>query len=392
MGRDVHRMDFHRSSALYNQSYDLGGRPPEAIDRIKQPVSATTTVGAGSLDSSSTSCSTGCVTNETRIRKRKSRWDQPAETNLGIGSPPHKEPRIQPRFIQKSHLSPQPEIIEVPFDHVTGIIGEDKSFSRSVDHSSQQINTKNVDDDGQNFDEDVPPGFSPLNGSLVSSNASSTAAGLHQESGFRSEYPCEAVMGQPQERFISRLPMSFGIPLPAVQQFGTPQGETAESLAVAAGIPFHPYPPLPPYPHDRRGPTPAASSLTVKSAVKVEGFHNPSTHHSDQNILSTSSANPPHMEIPGSINQHNFQRIRGTSNCLGRKYFRQQKWNNAKMVPPLFRSRPGRGNMGNNPGNGMNCIGIGTGVNEPKHPYNSEQIHGVVICGNTSYQHRQHQN
>ncbi|XP_047340625.1 histone-lysine N-methyltransferase ASHH2-like isoform X2 [Impatiens glandulifera] len=49
-----------------------------------------------------------------------------------------------------------------------------------------------------------------------------------------------------QKRFNSRLPVSYGIPLAVVQQFGFPQAERPISWVVAPGIPFQPFPPLPP--------------------------------------------------------------------------------------------------------------------------------------------------
>ncbi|CAH9101764.1 unnamed protein product [Cuscuta europaea] len=73
---------------------------------------------------------------------------------------------------------------------------------------------------------DFPPGFSP-----------------HIEH-------CTAkqpVMGQCQERFASRLLVSYGIPLNLVHKIGVPLNGSLEGWAVAPGVPFHPFPPLPAY-------------------------------------------------------------------------------------------------------------------------------------------------
>lgn len=341
--RDIGRMDFHhpssnnsRFSAPHNnRSSDQSERPTEAIESVKQVTTD------NNLENSSTSCSSS-VTNAPKIRKRKSRWDQPAVT---------KEPRIiQPTPLPNSYSSLEP---------VTDV----KNVPRDVLNS------------GTAMDEDSPPGFSPpVSSHLTLSNNSNTNDGPPEVvmgevmgepqdtfiSGLPILYGVPLSVGEPQERFISRLPVSYGIPLSVVQQFGTPQGEILGNWAVAPSMPFQPFPPLPSYPHEKRDP-PAENSM--------------GTYHSDPIAPSTSGASPADFEtrVPGGNNQHNFQRARGAP--LGRKYFRQQKWNNnSKFPPPWVRNRIGTGFMGNNSRNGFCNVGIGGGENQ-QHlqvpPYNS---------------------
>ncbi|XP_047327985.1 histone-lysine N-methyltransferase ASHH2-like isoform X2 [Impatiens glandulifera] len=56
------------------------------------------------------------------------------------------------------------------------------------------------------------------------------------------------VRAYPKGKFNSRIPVSYGIPLPIVQQFGYHQTQTERpsSWIIAPGIPFHSFPPLPP--------------------------------------------------------------------------------------------------------------------------------------------------
>ncbi|KAK3016038.1 hypothetical protein RJ639_005298 [Escallonia herrerae] len=304
MDRDIGRSESHRTLE---------------VDGVNPSVVAITPVGAGMLEGCSTSGSS-CVTNEPKVRKRKSRWDQPAEVNPDARSPLSKEPKVDPCL--KSFSSPRPDIF-------------------------------------QNVDEDAPPGFWPL----VQSNAS-TAATCH-ESGSDAKCPFEVVMGHQQERYVSRLSVSYGIPLSIVQQFGVPQEELVESWAVAPGMPFLPFPPLPPYPRGKRDPPPA-NPPTTSLAVKDDS--GPSI--SDQDPTSTTGASPQGVRTAFANNQHNLLQAGVPPNSLGRKYFRQQKWNHSKMPPPWIRKRV---------------------CSDPKGSYSSELSVGMGSSGNTFYQHPRHQ-
>ncbi|KAL8125336.1 histone-lysine N-methyltransferase ASHH2-like [Apium graveolens] len=352
MDRDTGKLDFHRGpsncnrlSALQRQLFDSGGRQPESNECIKHLRNAN--IKCENIDSCSASCSSDCVASGVRVHKRRSRWDEPEESNLDTDFPLHKEPRINPRSVQVSQISPLHGTSGVPSNQAA-TLNEEKHTNRSVNNSLLQMTTKHLDDNEPNMDEDAPPGFSsPRKDSFVSSTASSNALTFRQEKCFCPEYPSEVAVGHPQERFVSKFPVSFGIPLHVVEHFGRPV-DTAENWVVAAGIPFHPYPPLPPYPHERRGPPPALSSMMMKSVPVIgEAFQNNGTYQFDQSTISTSAACSLDSELSAPITQQNFQRTRGTSNCLDRRYFRQQKWNNTKSRPPWVRSRDGRGNFGN---------------------------------------------
>nr|KYP69999.1 Histone-lysine N-methyltransferase ASHH2 [Cajanus cajan] len=181
----------------------------------------------------------GVETKGARKRKRKSRWDQPAETN--------------------SHS-----------DAVMSSIGE-----------------------SQNIYEDVPPGFS-----------------------------CPIVIGHPKEKFNSRLPISYGMPWSVAQQYGTPHAEFSECWVTAPGMPFNPFPPLPPYPRDK----------------------------DYEMIPSTTGANPEDSNLLFEDNKHITKRLKGDSNDLGTRYFRQQKWNNSKIHRPWFRKNAWECNENNSSG------------------------------------------
>uniref|UniRef100_A0A803QKC0 Histone-lysine N-methyltransferase ASHH2 n=1 Tax=Cannabis sativa TaxID=3483 RepID=A0A803QKC0_CANSA len=62
-------------------------------------------------------------------------------------------------------------------------------------------------------------------------------------------------VGQPQEKFLSGSPVSYGIPLSIIKQFGQVP-ETGGSWVVAPGMPFHPFPPLPPLPPGEKDSSP----------------------------------------------------------------------------------------------------------------------------------------
>ncbi|KAJ9566974.1 hypothetical protein OSB04_002940 [Centaurea solstitialis] len=240
--RDVDRMENQSSPSFKTVpvQHDRDRRPSEVADNcIQQSVSGVD--ARTSVEGSAASCLSSC-TDGTRTRKRKSRWDQPGDI---------ESPSNRPK---------------------TG-------GSRQVNHTVQEERQINNDEDG---DGDAPPGFSsPINRQLFPSSAPSTSTDTHR---------CKSVIGYPQERYVSRLPTSFGIPCSAVQQLGTPEGE---SWSVGPATTFHPFPPLPPYPRREE-------------------------------------------QTDMQFNQPNFQRFRNSNsnNTLGRRYFKQQKWNNSRSGLP----------------------------------------------------------
>ncbi|CAN8234244.1 unnamed protein product [Cochlearia groenlandica] len=142
--------------------------------------------------------------------------------------------------------------------------------------------------------------------------------------------PCkdapDSVTAQPQRKFLSRLPVSYGIPLSIVRQFGSPNKEDPTSWYIAPGMPFHPFPPLPPVSH---GEFFAKRNETVCSSMGNQTCSNgtlPATTVPNQscwNILSSAGTD---SAVPN--------RKREFSSDIGTSYFRQQKQN----VPPWMRN------------------------------------------------------
>ncbi|OMO57166.1 hypothetical protein COLO4_35487 [Corchorus olitorius] len=192
--KDEGRVDFHRGldsnrvSASHNHWCDQAIRPAEEINFAMQSAVATMSVDTAACNGCSSSSTGICQTNGAKTRKRKSRWDQPADT----------------------------EKIDMRMRRVDG-------------------EAINVDNGRQSFQDDVPPGFSSAPGP-------STATDLHQP--ICQSKCCDVIIAHSQKRFVSRLPVSYGIPLPILQQYESPQGE--DKWIIAPGMPFHPFPPLPP--------------------------------------------------------------------------------------------------------------------------------------------------
>ncbi|XP_017981320.1 PREDICTED: histone-lysine N-methyltransferase ASHH2 isoform X2 [Theobroma cacao] len=375
--KDEGKMEFHRGldcnrvPASNNHWREQAIRPTEAISCVMQSVVATTSVDTASREGCSSSSTGVCQTNSTKIRKRKSRWDQPAETEK-IGS-------RSPKKLQYSSL---PVLVESTPDHIDKMSQGDKECRDCV-CKGEAIN---VDNGRHSFQEDVPPGFSsPPNASLVSSTAPSTAIEFPKP--YQLKCP-DVIIALPQKRFISRLPVSYGIPLPILQQFGSPQGECVESWIIAPGMPFHPFPPLPPCPRDKKDTRPACTANSIGIDEDAEegqrDSNRPATSYPDENIPCMAGGNQPDPDIPGTNIQQAFKRMR-ESYDLGKKYFRQQK----RKGPPWHKSEC----MGNNQIGGTCCIDVGNVKNELRNSYFSDDITcRVEKGGNDFYQQPQHPN
>ncbi|XWS15178.1 hypothetical protein CRYUN_Cryun35bG0072000 [Craigia yunnanensis] len=377
--KDDSRMEFHRGldcnrvSASHNHWRDQAVRPTEAISCIVQSAVATTSVDTSAREGCSSSSTGVCQTNGTKIRKRKSRWDQPAETE-----------KIDSRSPKKLEYSPLPVLVQSTPDHIDKMSRGDIECGDFV-CKGEAIN---VDNGRNSFQEDVPPGFSsPLNASLVSSTVPSTATGFPQPKFFQLKCP-DVIMAHPQKRFISRLPVSYGIPLPILLQFGSPQGESVENWVIAPGMPFHPFPPLPPCPPDKKDipPASAANSIGINEDAEggQHGSHQHATSYPNENIPSTAGGNPPDTDIAGTNIQQTFKRMRESSYDLGKKYFRQQK----RKRPPWYKSEC----MGNSHIGGTCCIDVGNVKNELGNSYYSDDITYRVEGRNDFYQQPQHPN
>ncbi|ESQ27388.1 hypothetical protein EUTSA_v10017998mg [Eutrema salsugineum] len=172
---------------------------------------------------------------------------------------------------------------------------------RTMTVSSQQTDVTNGNQDVQ---DDLPPGFSS---------------------------PCmdapDAVTAQPQQKFLSRLPVSYGIPLSIVHQFGSPGKEDPTSWSVAPGMPFYPFPPLPPVSHGE-------FFAKRNGAVCSSSMGNPTC--SNEILPATTVPNQSSWNIPSVAGTDSTapNRKREFSSDIGTSYFRQQKQN----VPPWMRN------------------------------------------------------
>ncbi|KAJ4700765.1 histone-lysine N-methyltransferase ASHH2-like [Melia azedarach] len=337
MDRDDGRLDIlrglncSRPSVLHNHWRDQGLRPSVAVDCVIQSSLTITMVDTTSNEVGSSPSTGGCQTIGSKTRKRKSRWDQPAKTNL-------KEPKLESRLLPQHEPSPFPKRGEVVPDHTDKMSRDDSSYPDCIHNHNNHDDAVNSEDGGQNMQEDAPPGFSsPLNPPLVSSDASSTTD-LPQQNFSHLGCPFDVAIAHPQGKFNNRLPVSYGIPLHILSQFGSPQAETVDRWVIAPGMPFHPFPPLPPFPCEKKD-TPTGCAVGFKtgngsSEEWPQDSNRPPNCNPEENNPSTTGTNQSAADIPGVDAQQTFKRMRGSSNDLGRRYFRQQK---RKGPPWLWR-------------------------------------------------------
>lgn len=289
-------IDFHRgfNGSRHSPHDHWRERSSQCSDEVNSNKQSIPASGPVSVDVMNGGCPSlgrsDYPTSGTPSRKRKSRWDEPADSN--------KEPNLQPGV---NHMK------------VTG---------------KEELLETRVDDEKANMDGDVPPGFAPA----------CTASSIKGNG-----VPCKVELGLPQGKFRNRLAVSYGIPMPIVQQLGYPKTDGLEDWFIAPGVPFQPYPPLPPY--SRNG---------SDDTRDGRGNYQPPMSQSDHNPPSTSGSVPFDFEIQGTNNRHGFQEAR-SSHGMGR-YLRQQKCNSSRLPPPWKRKRNGWGFTGNDTRNRM-CSG-----------------------------------
>lgn len=285
--RDDVRMEYPQLSShdRLAVSHDLwnnqGGKPSEAANgRIEQPVAASCTIDLSC--SEPISASVNSVTDATKTRKRKSRWDNPADER------------------------PNPSL------------------------------KTNLECDGRlNTDDDIPPGFScPCNGPMVPSDPSSTPmVGQEREATIKQQY--DTVLGDSQQRYNAYMSTSYGIPSSVIQQFGV-HAETPDGWNIAPGVPFRPFPPLPQYPCSNLHP-PSCTAVSAPLSGPEERTEQDSLkyvfRHSDKKHSKTPDMDSPEMNTSCATGRPDFMQG-GNSYSMGRKYFRQQKLNNSKVMPP----------------------------------------------------------
>nr|CAD1836876.1 unnamed protein product [Ananas comosus var. bracteatus] len=265
-------------SPLYKCRYDQSVRDSDAIICVSgaayQPTPTCAKEVLGGNPSNPNQQVSNCGPTDsypTRVRKRKSRWDQDS-------------PNVSSYEDQCSKLRKISSGVEVINDK-TQAEREEKSCFEEAASLKGSI--------PENMEEEVPPGFgSPRKGA---SSGSASALG-------------EVSMGHPQERYLPQLSISYGIPLTLIQQFGTIDAE-AVCWKVAPGMPFHPFPPLPSYP---RG------ELTTITSSQTSNYDNV-TQSANQNYTGE------------RLDRGERERGRWSSNRPGRTFFRSWRGNNQKF-------------------------------------------------------------
>ncbi|GER40306.1 histone-lysine N-methyltransferase [Striga asiatica] len=295
--------------------YSVHGRPPSAsssqdhpntrIEKSEEPIAASSSGVVVDYPTPMNSDNNNNGTTKTGVRKRKSRWDTP---------PPHNY-----------DSTPLP------------------GFS------------------SPHTDDSAPPGFSsPCKKPKDQVNGSLAAAP-----------PFGTVLGNLQPKFAASLPLSYGIPYSVLLQLGVHEAENIMSLKVLPGLPFHPYPPLPTY--KKVGPQMMGSQsgpIFTQPAEKYERVNNSSGddcaagHLSGHKRTNENGMGLPEMNSP--LMGPDFERD-GSSHSLGRKFFRQQKWNHAKAAPPWVRMR--NGHVGNTRNGGPTGTGFGSGASQFRNSY-----------------------
>uniref|UniRef100_A0A803QWS1 Uncharacterized protein n=1 Tax=Cannabis sativa TaxID=3483 RepID=A0A803QWS1_CANSA len=238
MDRDENSNRFSVSQNDWSES-DHARRPSVAFDCVV----ASTLVSAGIKEGSSASHTSVCSISAKRTRKHKSRWDQvsweyPVVTNPASSSLQRKELNVESSSLPQTSTSTEDK-------DVSGCTN-DQLDKVDLAHDVKQ-NTADDDDD------DVPPGFSSP---LMSTMGMGLSLGP------------SIVFGHPQEKFLSGLPVSYGVPLSIIQQFGAP--ETVGSWVVAPGMPFLPFPPLPSLPRRKKDSSPSENRhcLTINQPAE----------------------------------------------------------------------------------------------------------------------------
>lgn len=248
-----------------------------------------------------------------RTRKRKSRWDQPSDDKVSI------QQNIWSR--EEQTTEPCLKLKKTAFSNV-----EFSSTTEVLRHSQSQIKEDCGASSGKalvrhSTDEEVPPGFgSPLKN--------------HVSCG-------EVVAGHRQDRFLSHMTVSYGIPMTAVRNLGTPDrkvdSEDHNPWKIAPSIPFHPFPPLPSYPrgqpnHQNFGTgclnnsSAHASSATHLCKTGVHDYHS-----ADAPVQSVSAGMTADKSKTWPRNPQIRERMNWSSNGHGRRFFQPERRNNQKF-------------------------------------------------------------
>ncbi|GAB4844127.1 hypothetical protein Ancab_037434 [Ancistrocladus abbreviatus] len=212
----------------------------------------------------------------------------------------HKEQNSLPKLLESFDSSPHCGIGEARVTQINGA-RQEKSCTDSVPGMSSP---------SPGFSP-PPPGFScPLDGSQVQCTACSEETHCVLQNKDCQRHPSEVSMGHPQKRYGSGLPVAYGMPFSAIQQFRTQRAAQVDGWIVAPGIPLHPFPPLPPYPFrlDKRDPQDtwaASNKMIIESSGQVRDYgHYPALCHMDQGMPSASCESLPDAGAVRANYQH----------------------------------------------------------------------------------------
>ncbi|CAA0840805.1 Unknown protein [Striga hermonthica] len=217
----------------------------------------------------------------------------------------------------------------------------------------------------------TPPGFSsPHNDDSAPPGFSSPCKKPKDQVNSSLAAPFGTNLGNLQPKFAASLPLSYGIPYSMLLRLGLHEAENIVSLKVTPGLPFHPFPPLPTYKKvGSQTMGPKSGSIFSEPAERYERVNNGSGddcaagHSSGHKRTIANGMGLPEMNSPIGPD---FERD-GSSHSLGRKFFRQQKWNHAKAAPPWVRMR--NGHVGNTRNGGSAGTGFGSGASQFRNSY-----------------------
>ncbi|XP_028781548.1 histone-lysine N-methyltransferase ASHH2 [Neltuma alba] len=314
----------NRYSALLNHACDQSLRPTKGIDCAQLPLVETSSVNVVAQRGCSAPSLNGCETSGRMRRKRKSRWDQLAATNSVVVSSESKEGNVV------SKQSKQADVVINAFDS------------------------------GQNISEDAPPGFSCLFQPLGSSNASQNSGvlALQHPGHSGSRHPSDAVIGYPRKKFNYRLPVSYGVPWPVIQHYGTPHVEDEGKWVTAPGMPFYPFPPPPQYqPQNDSQSSKSTDAMKIDQPAKIVKRDSSGLVNCYSDDMAPSTTGLDAKDLSYEDNNHISEPLKGSPNELGKSYFRQQKWNKSKIPRPWSRRKFWSYNESNS-GGGMGNIGV----------------------------------
>ncbi|XP_019702782.1 uncharacterized protein [Elaeis guineensis] len=323
-------------SSMYRRRRDHTARQTDAIvcvsEAVQQPISpclpdipGETSSHPEQLVSSSAPLMDNIMASRTRTRKRKSRWDQPSDMT-------DPDPR--------TFWSVEDKIVEAgsKFTRATGSRSDPGSQLEDLkkDFGTQRMENSSFDEVAsvenvmqQNIDDEAPPGFgSPQKDRHPQVSSETTVA------------TDEVVIGCIQERFLSEISVSYGIPLALVQQLGSTEAggnQIHPHWLIAPSMPFHPFPPLPPYPRQTSSPvSPAQTSSNhnmtqAAKDIQLTKRRLEESQTTDLVLPSASGQRPADLVESRPRNSHIIGRVGWPSNSSGRRFFRPQRWNNPRF-------------------------------------------------------------